>query len=98
MRKSSWDSRSVLCHAFLESASGVKITRSRVSNEIVNSTMRAVDLVVGGVVNPVIVALFVDGCLWRQLKMSDIKDPAKQIPEAGVYFVDEKGPSGEVIL
>ena len=27
-----------------------------------------------------------------------IKDPTKQIPETGVYFVDEKGPSGEVIL
>lgn len=80
----------------LESASGVKITRPTLWNEIVNSTMRAVHFVVGGVVNPVIIALFVDGWLWRQLKMSDIKDPAKQ--RCLVQVVDEKGPFDEVIL
>ncbi len=74
----------LIAYFYNESASGVKITRPTLLNEIVNSTMRSVDFVVGGVVNPVIMVFFVDGWLWRQLKISDRKDPAKQIPEAGV--------------
>ena len=66
--------------------------------EIVDITMCVVDLVGGGVGKPVIILVFVDGCLWRQRKMSDIEDPVKQVPESSdssVELEDEEGPFDE---
>jgi hypothetical protein len=60
----------------------------------VDITIRVVDFVGGGIVNPDIDGypklVFVDVRVWTQLKMSDIEDPGERISEGTVEIPDEK--------